>query len=158
MAWACCLLPSFLATSHGIAPMVDPSWCTGHCAPVLCVGILVRVSYRLEPSDHGIAPMVSSAGSPHKASMPSCLRGERVGRTRPHAVAATGCTAHMLWSPCVLARVASCVFGTPRPCHGAPLVRSRLLLVVPSFESPTPPLLKSNTGRFHCFLRRHQYV
>ena len=34
-----------IATSHGIAPMADPSWCTGHCAPVLCVGIPVRVSY-----------------------------------------------------------------------------------------------------------------
>ena len=38
-----------------------------HCAPILCVGILVRVNYRLEPLDHGIVPMVSSTGSLHKA-------------------------------------------------------------------------------------------
>nr|CAN84163.1 hypothetical protein VITISV_026627 [Vitis vinifera] len=103
MAWACCLLPSFPATSHGIVPIVDLSWCTGYCAHVLCVGILVRVSYRLEPLDHGIVPMVSSAGLPHKASAPSCLRGEGVGYTKPRVVAVTGWTPHMSWSPCVCA-------------------------------------------------------
>ena len=59
---------SSIATSHGIAPMADLSWCTGHCTSVLCVGIM-GVSQLLSnaPLDHGIAPMASSAGSLHKA-------------------------------------------------------------------------------------------
>ena len=56
-----------IATSHDIVFMADPSWCTGHYAPVLCVGIM-GASQLLSgaPSGHGIAPMASSSGSPHK--------------------------------------------------------------------------------------------
>nr|CAN83949.1 hypothetical protein VITISV_043671 [Vitis vinifera] len=101
--------------------MANPSWCTGHCALVLCVGIMVRVSYCLEPSDHDIVPMVSSVGSPHKAQAPSCLRGEGVGCTRPHAVAATGCTPHMSWSSCVCVLESRlCVLRTPKAVPWCP--------------------------------------
>ena len=31
---------SSTSMSHGIAPMAVPSWYTGHCAPVPCVGIM----------------------------------------------------------------------------------------------------------------------
>ena len=53
--------------SHVIVLMADPSWCTRHCAPVLCVGIM-SVSQLLSgaSSGHDIAPMVFSTGSPHK--------------------------------------------------------------------------------------------
>ena len=56
-----------IAMSHVIVLMADPSWCTRHCAPVLCVGIM-SVSQLLSgaSSGHDIAPMVFSTGSPHK--------------------------------------------------------------------------------------------
>ena len=138
---------SSIATSHGIAPMANPSWCTGHCAFVLCVGIM-RVSQLLSsaPLDHDIAPMASSAGSPHKAEAPSCLRGEEVGHTRPHAFTAMRCTPHMSWSPCVYAHMSSVC---PRHAQGR--------AIVPPWCGQSFPLmlhyssLKSNTGRFHSF-------
>ena len=141
MAWACCLFPNFPTTSHGIAPMADPSWYTGHCAPVLCVGILVRVSYwrhqtmALRPWFHQLTHR-TRLRSPH-----ACV-GRGVGHTRPRAVAATGCTPHMSWGPCVYARVASCVLGTPKVVPWCPFGAVKASLGAPSFESPIPSPLK----------------
>lgn len=102
---------SSTSTSHSIEPMADPSWCIRHCTLVLCVGIM-GASQLLSnaPSGHGIAPMTSLVGSSHKAETLSCLRGENVNHTKPHAVAATECIPHISWSPCVHARV-------PSVCH-----------------------------------------
>ena len=59
---------SSIATSHDIALMADPSWCIGHCTPVLYIGIM-GASQLLSsaPSGYIITLIASLVGSPHKA-------------------------------------------------------------------------------------------
>ena len=52
---------------------------------------------------------------------------------------------------CVCSSHVHVSYAHPRPCHGAPLVQSRLR---PSFESPTPRSLKEQYGRFSLFLEK----
>ena len=62
----------------------------------------------------------------------------------------------MSWSPCVLARVLSVC---PRHAQGHAMVPpwcDQDFPLVPLWV--TYPPLKSNTDRFHCFWRRHQYA
>ena len=129
-----------IATSHDIAPMADPSWCTGHCALVLCVSIM-GVSQLLSSalSCHGIAPMASSVGSLHKALAPSCLHGEEIGCTRPRVIAAIGCTPHMSWSPCVRVHVSSMCPSTSKAVSWCPLGAINAFSWCSLLESPTFP-------------------
>ena len=96
--------------------------------------------------------------------MPSCLRAEEVGRTRPRAVAVTGCILHMSWSPCVHARVPSMC---PRHAQGramvAPWCGQGFPLVLPPLSHLSP--LKEQYGSFSLFLeetsiclRRHNGI
>ena len=54
---------SSIATSHGIVPMAEPSWCIRHCTPVLCEGIM-GVSQLLynAPLGHGFFSWLIAQG------------------------------------------------------------------------------------------------
>ena len=156
MAWACCLLPSFPATSHDIAPMADPSWCTGHCAPVLCVGILVRVSFSLGAirpwhCAHGFISWLTAQGL-------GALVPVRGGGRPHHALCHCGHgvhTTHVVEPMCACLSRVVCL----RHAQGLAMVPPWYSQgFVPPLSHLSPAPLKSNTGGFHCFWRRHQYA
>nr|CAN73575.1 hypothetical protein VITISV_008297 [Vitis vinifera] len=118
------------STSHGIAPMAVPSWCTGHCAPVLCIGTRVLVGCLSDaPSGHGIAPMVFLAGS---LAQGLCALVLARGGARPHH--APCCCSHGLHATHVVEPMCACSVAMPGCLwfpwcgQGSSLVRSRLAL------------------------------
>ena len=145
------------STNHGIVPMAVPSWCTGHCAPVLCIGTRVLVGCLSDaPSGHGIAPMVFLAGLLAQGLGALVLAR---GGARPHH--APCCCSHGLHATHVVEPMRACSIAMPGCLLSAVKARSWCgqgspLVLIP-LETPTPPL-KSNTGRFQSFWRRHQYV
>nr|CAN71788.1 hypothetical protein VITISV_031914 [Vitis vinifera] len=116
------------STSHGIAPMAVSSWCTGHCAPVLCIGTRVLVGCLSDaPSGHGIAPMVLLAGS---LAQGLCALVLARGGARPHH--ALCCCSHGLHATHVVEPMCACSVAMPgcllgavkaRPCPSAFKVR-----------------------------------
>ena len=153
------------STSHGIAPMAVPSWCTGHCAPVLCIGTRVLVGCLSDaPSGHGIAPMVFLAGL--LAQGLGALLPAR-GGDRPHH--APCCCSHGLHATHVVEPMRACliamhVLSTPKALPGCLLgaVKAR-----PWCSSPLrhPPPFKEQYEPFSKFLeetsiclRRHNEI
>ncbi|RVX12390.1 hypothetical protein CK203_010512 [Vitis vinifera] len=127
------------STSHGIAPMAVPSWCTGHCAPVLCIGIRVLVGCLSDaPSGHGIAPMVFLAGLLAQGLGALVLAREGA---RPHH--APCCCSHGLHATHVVEPMCACSIAMPGCLLGAVKARpwcgqgSPLVLI--SLETPPPP-------------------
>ena len=93
----------------------------------------------------GALVLARGGGRPHQAP---CRCGHGVHTT--HVV-----------EPCVRARVTSVCFRHAQGRAMVPRGTVKAFLGAPSFESPTPPPylpLKSNTCRFHCLWRRHQYA
>ena len=140
------------STNHGIVPMAVPSWCTGHCAPVLCIGTRVLVGCLSDaPSGHGIAPMVFLAGSLAQGLGALVLAR---GGARPHH--APCCCSHGLHATHVVEPMRACsiamhVLSTPKTLPGCLLgaVKAR-----PWCSSPLrhPPPLKEQYGPFSKFL------
>ena len=108
MALACVKLP--LVSQGSIIVLLMP--CTtnlAHCLRAPCLAI--------DSQHRAMALRPWFLQLPHYTSLwvPSCQLGKEVGRTRPCAVVATGCTPHMSWSPCVCVLVCHpCVLGTPK--------------------------------------------
>ncbi|RVW18785.1 hypothetical protein CK203_102734 [Vitis vinifera] len=120
------------STSHGIAPMAVLSWCTGHCAPVLCIGTRVLVSFLSDaPSGHGIAPMVFLAGLLAQGLGALVLAR---GGARPHH--APCCYSHGLHATHVVEPMRACSIAMPGCFLGAVKARPWWLI---SLETPTPP-------------------
>ncbi|WKA03515.1 hypothetical protein VitviT2T_021618 [Vitis vinifera] len=103
------------STSHGIAPMAVPSWCTGHCTPVLCIGIRVLVGCLSDaPSGHGIAPMVFLVGLLAQGLGALVLAR---GGARPHH--APCCCSHGLHATHVVEPMCACSIVMPGCLLGA---------------------------------------
>nr|CAN79372.1 hypothetical protein VITISV_028501 [Vitis vinifera] len=95
--------------------MAVPSWCTGHCAPVLCIGTRVLVGCLSDvPSGHGIAPMVFLAGLLAQGLGALVLAR---GGARPHH--APCCCSHGLHATHVVEPMCACSIAMPRCLLGA---------------------------------------
>ena len=111
-----------IATSHDIVPMVVPSQCTRHCAPVPCIVLIGLSQLHVQcPSDHDIALMASHLACCTRLRCPRAYARRRQIASGPVLLRSQGAHHTCRGAHVCLLECRSCVLGMPKEVPWCPL-------------------------------------